>query len=440
MKVYIHKLGCPKNDVDADYMAARLIAEGHDPVATPEEADSIIVNTCGFILPAKEESINELLRLGQLKSNGKAKRLYASGCLAQRYGEDLLKGISELDGTFGLGQLDALATAMSNGTSGRVSTKIESRKLSYLAYKDRLIMDVYPYAYVKISDGCARNCSYCAIPSIRGKYRSRPLDDIVREATVLAEHGKRELILVSQESTMWGRDLPGKPTIIDLLEALDKVAGLRWIRLMYLHPLGLKDAVIEYMLAGNKTLPYFDLPLQHINTEILSAMRRGVERKRIERLLETIRDKGPAATIRTTFIVGFPGETKRQFEELERFVAEYEFDRLGVFSYSKEEGTGAAGLSRQVPQRVRQARLDELMGVQQEIALKKNRALVGAAIDVIIDSVGKDGVAVGRSIADCPEIDQEIEVQGDGLTVGQIAKVKVTDAEPYDLVGTLIRG
>ncbi|HVP06325.1 MAG TPA: 30S ribosomal protein S12 methylthiotransferase RimO [Candidatus Acidoferrum sp.] len=440
MKVYIHKLGCPKNDVDADYMAARLVAEGHEPVATPEEADSIIVNTCGFILPAKEESINELLRLGQLKRDGKAKRLYASGCLAQRYGEDLLKGMGELDGAFGLGQLDALAAAMSNGNSERTATKIESRKLSYLAYKERLITDVYPYAYLKISDGCARNCSYCAIPAIRGKYRSRPLGDIIREATVLAEHGKREVILVSQESTMWGRDIPGKPSIVDLLEALDKVAGLRWIRLMYLHPLGLNDEVIEYMLTGKKTLAYFDLPLQHINTEVLRTMRRGVDRKRIEQLLARMRNRGRAVTVRTTFIVGFPGETKRQFEELKTFVADYEFDRLGVFSYSKEEGTGAAGLVRQVPQRVKQERLDELMAVQQEIALRNNRNLVGTTVDVMIDSVDTTGVAVGRTAADCPEIDQEIEVQGDGLSVGQIVRVKVTDAEPYDLVGTLIRG
>ncbi|MFQ5452878.1 MAG: radical SAM protein, partial [Candidatus Zixiibacteriota bacterium] len=238
MKFYIHKLGCPKNDVDADYITARLISEGHQPVANPEQADSIIVNTCGFILPAKEESINELLRLGRFKKEGRLKTLFATGCLSQRYGNELIKEMPELDGAYGLGELDAIANAVTSSISNNKVIKIESRKLGYLDWGKRYIADKLPYAYLKISDGCNRYCSYCAIPSIRGNFRSRPLESIINEAEYLVQNGKKELILVSQEATLYGYNCQGvnKSNIITLLQELDKIEGLKWIRLMYLHP------------------------------------------------------------------------------------------------------------------------------------------------------------------------------------------------------------
>lgn len=436
MKFYIHKLGCPKNDVDADYIAARLLDEGHEPVRTPEEADSIVVNTCGFILPAKEESINEILRLGQLKKEGRLRSLYASGCLSQRYGDDMLKEIPELDGAFGLGALDSIAKAVGAASHSGTSVRLEPRKLAYLSWKHRFISDPYPWSYVKISDGCDRGCTYCAIPGMRGKFRSRPLDSILKEAQFLADNGKRELILVSQEATLWGYDLKGRPGILDLLKALDRIEGIRWIRLMYLYPAAFKPEHIEYLAdTGNKTVNYFDLPLQHINTDILTAMRRNVTRPAIEKQLQQIREISPEGTVRTTFIVGFPGETDVRYEELRDFVEEARFDRMGVFTYSPEEGTPSEQFDGQVPEEVKTDRMDELMSIQQEIAFEKNNSLIGKTVDVIIDSLPDDGPAIGRSEGDCPEIDQEVFVGGDDLSVGGIYRVRIDRAEGYDLHG-----
>lgn len=440
MKFFVHKLGCPKNDVDADYIAARLIAAGHEPVSDPERAESVIVNTCGFILPAKEESINEILRLGQLKKSGNLKTLYATGCLTQRYGDQMIADMPELDGAFGHGALDSLAEAVSDSRHLDKTIKMEARKLGYLSWKDRFISDGYPYSYVKISDGCDRMCTYCAIPSMRGKFRSRPIDSIVREAQFLANNGKKELILVSQEATLYGYDLPGRPSILDLLKALEKVEGVEWIRLMYLYPAQMSAELIDYMVADNtKTLNYFDLPLQHINTEVLSNMRRQVTRDEIERMLTTIRAKSPEATIRTTFIVGFPGETDEQFGELLEFTTDFRFDRMGVFTYSAEEGTPAEQMGAQLPEEVKKEREEVLMTAQREIALAKNNSLIGSQKEVIIDSVNDDNSATGRTRADCPEIDQEVMVTGAGLAVGQIVQVKIDAAEGYDLIGSLLR-
>lgn len=438
MKFYVHKLGCPKNDVDADYISACLIDAGHEPVADPQQAESVIVNTCGFILPAKEESINEILRLGQLKKGGRLKTLYASGCLAQRYGDELLAGMPELDGAFGLGVLDSLARAVSSSSKSSKSIKMQMRRPGYLSFKHRFISDDYPYAYLKICDGCNRKCAYCAIPNIRGEYRSRPMDSILREAEFLAKNGKKELILVSQEATLYGYDLKGRPTIIDLLRELEMVGAVKWIRLMYLYPAQLDQKLIEYLAADNKTLNYFDLSLQHINSDILSAMRRQIDRAGVERLIKTIRSISPDAVLRTTFIVGFPGETEDRFEELKEFVAKYEFDRMGVFTYSAEEGTLAETMEGQVPEEVKALRMDELMSLQRDIVFAENESLIGTVQEVIIDSVDGNTSAVGRTRGDCPEIDQEIFVRGDGLATGGITSVRIDSTDGYDLRGTQV--
>lgn len=438
MKFYIHKLGCPKNDVDADYMASRLIADGHEPVSNPEIADSVLVNTCGFILPAKEESIHELIRLCLLKNPGQVRTVYAIGCLSQRHGDELLKGIPELDGAFGIGQLDAIAKAVANQEKSDKTVFTEPEELQYIDYENRYVDETYPYAYVKISDGCVRRCAYCAIPDIRGEFRSRPVESILREAEFLAGEGKKELILVSQDATLYGQDIGSG--LVKLLRELEKVNNVEWIRLLYLHPAGLSDELIEHMTGGYKALPYFDIPLQHINSDILSSMRRVVDKGQIEKLLDKIRAASADSAIRTTFIVGLPGETQERFRELLSFVEQQQFDRMGVFTYSPEEGTPAANMPDQVPAEVRYHRMDEVMTLQQQIAFAKNNSLIGQQQDVIIDAIREDGSGLGRTRADCPDIDQEVFVTGTTPRVGDILKVRITGAKDYDLEGTVAEG
>ncbi len=438
MNFYISKLGCPKNDVDADYIAARLIAEGHTPVSSPERAESIIVNTCGFILEAKEESINEILNLSELKNSGMLKSLYAAGCLTQRNGDELLKGIPELDGTFGHGALDSIAKAVSSSARFDKTIKLETRKLGYLNFRNRFISDDFPYSYLKISDGCDRPCTYCAIPKMRGRYRSRPLDSIIKEAVYLAQNGKKELILVSQEATLWGYDLKDRPNTITLLKALEQVDGIDWIRLLYLYPGQVKDNLIEYMAEDNKTLNYFDLPLQHVNSDILSRMKRLTDRPAIDRLIGKIRKTSSDAIIRTTFIVGFPGETDKQFNELYDFVYENRLDRMGVFRYSPEDGTKAEKLSGQIREKVKIERMDALMNLQRDIAFENNNKLIGTVQKVLVDDVYSDGNAIGRTYADCPEIDQEVKIYDDNCRIGDFYNVLIDESDGYDLRGNVI--
>jgi len=440
MNFYIHKLGCPKNDVDADYIAARLIADGHTPVNSPERAESIIVNTCGFILPAKEESINEILRLAELKKTGTLKTLYASGCLTQRNGDELLQGISELDGAFGHGALESIATAVRQSARLSKTVKMEIRKLGYLSFRNRFIADKLPYSYLKISDGCDRPCTYCAIPMMRGKFRSRPLDSIIKEAAFLAENGKKELILVSQEATLWGYDLRGRPNIVSLLKELDKIEGIEWIRLLYLYPGQVQDELIEYLADDNKSLNYFDLPLQHVSTEILSGMKRLIDKNGIIELVNKIRSIGKDAIIRTTFIVGFPGETEKHFDELYDFVEKYELDRMGVFTYSPEDGTPAENFAKQVPEKIKLDRMDRLMSLQREIAFSHNNALLGTIQKVLVDEIDETGVAIGRTYADCPEIDLEIRIADANTLPGNFYDVQIQHVDGYDLTGSIVRG
>ncbi len=440
MNFYIHKLGCPKNDVDADYIAARLIADGHTPVNNPDRAESIIVNTCGFILPAKEESINEILRLAELKKNGTLKTLYASGCLTQRNGDELLSGIAELDGAFGHGALESIATAVRQSARLSKTVKMEIRKLGYLSFRNRFIADQLPYSYLKISDGCDRPCTYCAIPMMRGRFRSRPLDSILKEAAYLAENGKKELILVSQEATLWGYDLPQRPNVVKLLEELEQIEGIEWIRLLYLYPGQVQDELIEYLADDNKTLNYFDLPLQHVSSEILARMKRLIDKNGIVELVNKIRHTGSSAVIRTTFIVGFPGETEKHFGELYDFVSEYELDRLGVFTYSPEDGTAAEQYSRQIPEKIKLDRMDRLMTLQREIAFSRNSGLLGTIQKTLIDRIDENGVASGRTYADCPDIDQEISINDSSVESGRFYDVRIEQVDGYDLSGSIVMG
>jgi len=438
MKFYLHRLGCPKNDVDADYISARLIKDGHEAVEMAETAEAVIVNTCGFILPAKEESIAEIFRLSQLKEEGVVKKLYAAGCLTQRYGQELLADIPELDGVFGVGALDELSLVMGGEDKSNTVFSTAADRMQYIAYERRFVSDRLPYAYMKISDGCNRTCAFCAIPGIRGHYRSRPLESIINEARFLVEQGKKELILVSQESTLYGHDLKDGTDLLQLLRELDKIEGLEWIRVMYLYPTHVSDEMISYFAAeDNKTLNYFDIPLQHINDEILKGMDRHTTRQQIESLLHKIRNTGDNATIRTAFIVGFPGETEAQFDELVDFVESFGFDRLGAFLYSAEEGTTANDMADMVDPEIAQKRLDRLMSVQQGLAFNVNNNLIGSVRQVIIDTIPTDGPAMGRTRADCPDIDQNVLVTRQ-VVVGELCRVKIESFEGYDLTGSKV--
>lgn len=434
MKFFLKKLGCPKNDVDGDYIVGKLIDAGHVR-ADEDNAEIVIVNTCGFILPAREESIQEILRYEQLKNEKRINRLYITGCLSQRYGKELLDEIKNVDGIFGLGQVDELVSAIDNNLSGIISVNENVRTdLKYISGLPRFVDNIFPYEYIKIADGCDRFCSYCAIPSIRGKYRSRPMEDILEEAGKLVSLGKKELILVSQEGTGYGRDLNDGRSIIDLLKKLESVDGVEWIRLMYLHPEAVTDELIEFMTFSEKTLGYFDIPLQHINDDILEAMNRKITQKYIVEILEKIRKMSAVNIIRTTFITGFPGESDKEFEQLRKFIEDFEFDRLGVFKYSSEEGTPANRHKSRVSDETAVARLDELMILQQRIAFEKNIALIDSCQKVIIDRVKDSDLAEGRSTADCPEIDQLVYIKGDRLEVGDILDVNITAADGYDLI------
>jgi ribosomal protein S12 methylthiotransferase len=434
MKIYIKKLGCPKNDVDADYLAGKLMENGHELVLTEARAEAVIVNTCGFIEPAKEESVDEILRYEKMKEEGQIDKLIITGCLSQRYAADLVKEIPSADGIFGLGIFDDLLPALNNEYKSPVVKIKQAKQLDYLAGTNRYVGGDRPYEYVKIADGCDRYCAYCAIPYIRGRYRSRPMESIIDEARLLGEKGIRELILVSQEGTGYGRDLGYKDGIIGLLKELEKILEVKWLRLMYLHPEAVTDELIEYMSRSEKTLGYFDIPLQHINDKMLKLMNRPVRRAVIEEKLIRIRRGSAENIIRTTFIAGHPGETEREFEELKEFIVEFRFDRLGVFSYSAEEDTAAFGYEGRVDEDIIEARQDELMALQQEIAFEKNIALIGKNIEIIIDDIKSERMAIGRSKGDCPEIDQVVYVSGAGMTAGDILEVRVTAAEGYDLI------
>jgi len=435
MKFFIKKLGCPKNDVDGDFLAGELISMGHKITLNPEDAEIVIVNTCGFILPAKEESIEEILYFEKMKNDGKIERLYVTGCLAQRYADELQKDIKGVDGFFGLGKINELAELINKGETGRsIISRDGYKELNFLVGETRYIDQQYPYEYLKIAEGCDRRCAYCAIPSIRGHYRSRPLNDILSEAKLLAENGKKEIILVSQEGTGYGRDFDDLTNVVKLLVELEKINGIEWIRLMYLHPEMVSDRLIDYMTQSEKVLGYFDIPLQHISDKILKSMNRRVSRSQIEKVIEKIKDASPNNIIRTTFIAGLPGETESEFEELHDVIKDIRFDRLGVFKYSPEEGTPAYKFKNQVPEDIAEERLDILMSLQQKIAFEKNIALIDSNQKIIIDNVKQNETAVGRTEGDCPEIDQEVFARGDNLKRGDIVNCRIIMAEGYDLV------
>lgn len=429
-KINVITLGCSKNTVDSEHLMARLAAAGYEVRFDSDRTDAktVVVNTCGFIGDAKQESIEMILRAVEAKKAGKIERLFVIGCLSERYADELRVEIPEVDDYFGARTWEGIIAALEADPREELKT-------------ERHLTTPKHYAYLKISEGCNWMCGYCAIPLIRGRHVSVPMEELEEEARKLAEKGVKELILIAQDSTYYGIDLYGKRMLGELLRRLCKVEGIEWIRLHYAYPAAFPEEVIEVMATEKKICHYLDIPFQHISDNQLSAMLRRHTKAEAVELIQKLRARIPDLTLRTTMLVGYPGETEADFEELCDFVREVRFERLGVFPYSEEEGTHSAEkLTDDVPEEVKQARVDRLMAIQQRVSAELNRERVGRTMRVVVD--GRQGdFYVARSEYDSPEVDQEILIPADGkrLFKGRFYDVMITDAEDYDLYGELMR-
>ena len=430
-------LGCPKNQVDADHLCHALLAAGHTTTADPAEADVILINTCGFIESAKQEAIDTILESVQLKQGAHPPKVVVTGCLAERYREEIQKEIPEVDATIGIGCNADIAALVARALDGE---KVEAfaKKTDLPLEGLRVISTPRHYAYLKIAEGCNNRCSYCAIPLIRGPLRSRRLEQVLEEARWLASEGVKELIVVAQDVTAYGDDL-GRNQTVELLDALNQVEGIHWIRLLYAYPERVTDDFIAAMARNDKVLPYLDLPIQHINSEILRSMNRKGDRETVLSAIRRLRAGIPGLTLRTTLIAGYPGETEEQFEELCEFVKETEFDRLGCFAYSQEEGTPAARME-QLPLSVREERAARIMEIQAGVMARKQEEKLGAELEVICDGLDEEtGLYACRSAADAPEIDAIVYVNSPDLPLeeGGFYRVRVEESDVYDLYARL---
>lgn len=440
MNVLFISLGCDKNLVDSEVMIGLLADRGYQMTDDETRADVIVINTCCFIHDAKEESIQTILEMAEYKKTGTLKALIVTGCLAQRYQEEILEEIPEVDEVLGTTSYDKIVDAIQEALEGKSGVRIEDIDALPLPDTKRLVTTGGHFAYLKIAEGCDKHCTYCIIPKIRGNYRSVPMERLVKEARDLAEDGVKELILVAQETTIYGTDLYGEKSLHRLLRELCKIDGIRWIRILYCYPEEIDDDLIQVMKEEPKICHYLDLPIQHASTEILRRMGRRTSREDLEEIIGKLRREIPDIAIRTTLITGFPGETKEQHEELMDFVDQMEFDRLGVFTYSPEEGTPAAGMEGQVPEEVKEDRQAELMELQQEIAFDLAEDMIGREVLVMIEGkVADENAYVGRTYKDAPNVDGLIFVNTDEeLMSGDFARVKVTGAAEYDLIGELM--
>ena len=429
-------LGCDKNRVDAEIMLGILADCGHNIVSSPDEADVLIVNTCGFIEPAKQEAIDTILEMAEYK-NGRCKLLIATGCLAERYNKELLDELPEVDALLGIGDFDRIGEIINRAFAGEKAAIFGHRNRTPDEGFPRLLSTPSYTAYLKIADGCDNNCTYCAIPKIRGKFRSRKIEDIVDEAKELASSGVRELILIAQDTTRYGKDLYGKPALCELLEKLCEIEELKWIRVHYFYNEAVGDELIEVMAKNEKICNYVDLPIQHINDRILKRMARRTRRAEIEETIKKLRTAMSDVTIRTSIIVGFPGETEEEFSELYDFVKETKFDRMGVFAYSAEEDTPAAEFEDQLDEQTKQKRLDALMSLQQQISYEKNQQKIGTVIEVLAEGYDEDNfLYFGRSRADSIGVDSTVYFAAeDEVLPGDFVKVEILDADEYDLTG-----
>lgn len=424
-KINIITLGCSKNTVDSEVLLGKLISAKH---SASHEADSgkfhtIIINTCGFIKDSKQESIDTIVEYAEAKKNGLIKKLYVIGCLAERYKDELVDEIPELDGIFGVNELDNILKELSSENSDII---------------DRELTTPSHYAYFKIAEGCDRKCSFCSIPAIRGRHVSRTIESLLAEADYLAKKKVKELILISQDLSYYGKDINKKKQITDLVRKLSDTGKFDWIRLHYLFPTGFPLDLLELMQERENICNYVDIPFQHINDRILTSMNRGTSKKETIKLIETIRKKVPGVAIRTAFIVGYPGETKKEFEELMLFVKEFKFERLGVFTYSHEQGTFAGTLKDTVSEIAKRSRYDDLMELQSEISIRNNKKFIGQTLKVLIDRK-EDEYFIGRTEFDSPEIDNEVVINSSKLKIGQFYDVNITDGDYYDLFGEVVK-
>lgn len=440
MNILFISLGCDKNLVDSEVMLGLLDAKGYQIVEDETQADIIVINTCCFVHDAKEESIQTILEMAEYKTEGRLKALIVTGCLAQRYRQEIIDEIPEVDAVLGTTAYDKIVEAVEEALAGAGHVELENVNALPLVDTKRLVTTGGHYAYMKIAEGCDKHCTYCIIPKLRGNYRSVPMERLIQEAKDLAEQGVKELILVAQETTLYGKDIYGEKSLHKLLRELCKVDGIRWIRILYCYPEEIDDNLIQVMKEEKKLCHYLDLPIQHANDEILKRMGRRTSKAQLEEIIGKLKREIPDITLRTTLITGFPGETEEQHEELKAFVDEMEFDRLGVFTYSPEEDTPAAEMPDQIPEEVKEDRQAEIMELQQEIAFAQAEDMIGEEVLVMIEGkVADENAYVGRTYKDAPGVDGLIFINTDEeLMSGDFARVKVTGAVEYDLIGELL--
>ena len=439
MKIMFVSLGCDKNLVDTEMMLGMLQQKGFTFTDDETEADVVIVNTCCFIGDAKEESINTLLEMAELRKSGSIRALLATGCLAQRYREEIQKEIPEVDAILGTMAIEEIVEAVEQVLQGEGRNHFRELNSAPASYRDRVLTTGGHFAYLKIAEGCNKRCTYCIIPKVRGDYRSIPMEKLTAQAEALAEKGVRELILVAQETTLYGVDLYGKKSLPELLHRLAAISGIYWIRILYCYPEEITEELIETIAAEPKVCHYLDIPIQHASDEVLRRMGRRTNQEELRQWIGRLRERIPDICLRTTLISGFPGETQEDFEELYRFVNEMEFDRLGVFPYSQEEDTKAAEMPDQVSGEVKCFRRDELMELQQAIAFEKAEQMIGRVLDVMVEGkVADEDVYVTRTYRDAPNVDGYLFLNTSAnLMTGDFVKVLVTDSNEYDLIGEI---
>ena len=440
MNLLFISLGCDKNLVDSEVMLGLLAKEGYQMVDDEQEADVIVINTCCFIHDAKEESIQTILEMAQYKEKGRLKALIVTGCLAQRYQQEILDEIPEVDAVLGTTAYTEIVRAIEEALEGKGKVTTEDLNALPLTDPHRIVTTGGHYAYLKIAEGCGKHCTYCIIPKLRGDYRSVPMERLIAEAKDLAEQGVRELILVAQETTLYGKDLYGEKSLYRLLKELCRIDGIRWIRILYCYPEEIDDPLIQVIKEEKKICHYLDLPIQHASDEVLRRMGRRTSKEQLKAVIGKLREEIPDICLRTTLITGFPGETKEQHEELMEFVDEMEFDRLGVFTYSPEEDTPAAEMPDQIPEEIKEERQAELMELQQDIAFDAAENMIGKEVLVMVEGkVADENAYVGRTYKDAPGVDGLIFINTEEeLMSGDFAKVKVTGALEYDLIGELL--
>lgn len=447
MKIGVVSLGCPKNLVDSETMLGLIHEEKYEITNDPSEAEIIIVNTCGFIESAKEESINTILQMAEYKKSGSCKYIIVTGCLSQRYAEELFSELPEADAIAGVEVYDEIGSIIKRVMNSERFIMLERSKPDVIytskeTFLPRILTTPSYTAYLKIAEGCDNCCSYCAIPKIRGPYRSKPMEQVLKEAKALADNGVKELIVVAQDTTRYGEDLPGgKLLLSDLLKELNKIESLKWIRVMYCYPNNFTDELIETFASLDKVCKYVDLPLQHASNRLLASMNRYDTREEVETLLAKLRKRIPGIVIRTTFIVGFPGETDADFEELKEFVEQQRFENAGVFAYSQEEGTVAGAMPNQIPNEIKQERYHELMALQAQISEEIHKDTEGQTLEVLVEGIEEDGSGLhyGRSYREAPDIDGLVFIENPGdIKPGCFVKVNILQGFTYESVGERI--